>query len=761
MADFAAIIRAAATELLGGPSTRLSTKTVLRFGKKGSVAVDLEKGTWFDHEAGRGGGTIDLVMMVQNLDKAGALAWLAERGLIEDSERGAGGRRTNGGGRNGGGEYAGDDEPPWQDDEPPAAGEAPGEEDDEAGWTRVAVYDYRDAAGKPVLRVERWQAADGAKRFVQRTPDGQGGWRKGARRVRHVPYRLAELSEAIRDGSLVFVVEGEKCADALAELGVPATTHAGGAGKWPGELSEYFAGADVVILPDNDPQAKRRDGSLIFHANGLPRIPGWDQAKLVGAALAPVARSVRILKLPDLPLKGDVFDWLAAGGTVEKLYDLVRAHAFAWTPDLDWRSSFHALPWPRMDEPGAEHEWLVKGIITRHDRSMLVGPSRSGKSFLALALALAVARGEEFFGHRTRRGLVVYQAGEGRLGLKKRIRAYRDFHRLTPEDNVPFVLLPARIDLYGDDKAADALIAECEHWQRAYAPLPLELIVIDTYSAATPGANENASEDVSRVLARCDRIGGALGAHVMLVHHMNAGGTKPRGHTSIFADLDSVISCYQRDGLSDDGEVVTRADGTSFNRRRPIREAEITKQKDGEDGETIRFVLKSVTVGLDEDREPVTSCVVVPPYRRVEHGAAEMPEIEERLPVQAQNFMRAIYRALEDHGIPAPAALRLPPGVRVVEWSHVRTAFEAMSFEGDDEPADEAARKRRGEAVKKAMARYGADLHAKLIIGRERPYVWLTGRKVRGFRSGGAVVAASAPGAELPPAGDDDAELPW
>jgi putative DNA primase/helicase len=93
----------------------------------------------------------------------------------------------------------------------------------------------------------------------------------------------------------VFLCEGEKDADNLAALGLIATTALGGAGKWRGVYTGYFSGKPVVILPDNDQ-------------------PGREHAEIVARALYGVASSVRVLALPRLPEKGDVSDWLAAGG---------------------------------------------------------------------------------------------------------------------------------------------------------------------------------------------------------------------------------------------------------------------------------------------------------------------------------------------------------------------------------------------------------------------------------------------------------------
>ncbi len=64
--------------------------------------------------------------------------------------------------------------------------------------------------------------------------------------LRPLPYRLPELQEAIAQGSMVFIAEGEKAVEALRELGVPATCNSGGAGKFPDALVEHFRGAHVV-----------------------------------------------------------------------------------------------------------------------------------------------------------------------------------------------------------------------------------------------------------------------------------------------------------------------------------------------------------------------------------------------------------------------------------------------------------------------------------------------------------------------------------
>ena len=94
------------------------------------------------------------------------------------------------------------------------------------------------------------------KIYVQQR-ETQAGYINGVKGVRQVPYKLPDIIKSIERGEFIFITEGEKCADALWALGLPATCNAMGAGKWPDELTPYFKGADIVILPDNDIPGKK------------------------------------------------------------------------------------------------------------------------------------------------------------------------------------------------------------------------------------------------------------------------------------------------------------------------------------------------------------------------------------------------------------------------------------------------------------------------------------------------------------------------
>jgi hypothetical protein len=172
-----------------------------------------------------------------------------------------------------------------------------------------AIYRYRDEYRMLLFEVLRYRLPDGKKDFRQRRPDLNGKcWIWNLDGVRRVLYRLPEVLRALTEDPFrrLVVVEGEKAANALWAIGVPATCAPGGAGKWQladrASVLHVFGGqggARVVVCPDNDPYDPRRKGWA-----------GQEHAEEVCRALYPIAAEVKYLDLPGLPLKGDAYDWV-------------------------------------------------------------------------------------------------------------------------------------------------------------------------------------------------------------------------------------------------------------------------------------------------------------------------------------------------------------------------------------------------------------------------------------------------------------------
>lgn len=189
-----------------------------------------------------------------------------------------------------------------------------------------AVYDYQDENGKSLYVVRRHVDDDGKKTFRQYRAVGGGRYAAKLLNTRRVLYRLPELIEAVSEGRPVWVVEGEKDVETLRALGLDATCNVGGAKKWPDNAARLFKSADVVVCEDNDE-------------------PGVEHARMVAASLAPVAASIRVLRLPNLPPHGDVSDWIANGGTRDQLLQLVAGTTTREAGPSDAPVEYHMTDW--------------------------------------------------------------------------------------------------------------------------------------------------------------------------------------------------------------------------------------------------------------------------------------------------------------------------------------------------------------------------------------------------------------------------------
>ncbi|MHB9133645.1 MAG: AAA family ATPase [Armatimonadota bacterium] len=188
-------------------------------------------------------------------------------------------------------------------------------------------------------------------------------------------------------------------------------------------------------------------------------------------------------------------------------------------------------------------EWLLTNILCRGDLFILYGDSASGKSYIAICMAMALACGVAWCNGRFEvpaPRLVVYIAGEGWRGLKNRFFAlaseYGRFDINIPEDNLRF--LPVSVQLF-DPASPQTPQALVEHLTQQGCPHP-DLLIIDTMSRASVGADENGTPDMNVIVGNCDYLQRATGAAIMLVHHANKLGSM-RGSTLLRASADVVL----------------------------------------------------------------------------------------------------------------------------------------------------------------------------------------------------------------------------
>jgi hypothetical protein len=181
------------------------------------------------------------------------------------------------------------------------------------GRNVVTAYDYTDAAGALLYRKVRYFP----KAFRIQFWDGSGWAHRSKdldREVQWVLYRLPRVQDAIHRELSILIVEGEKDVESLERHGFVATCNAHGAAtegqraKWGARETAQLEGATkVAILPDNDAAGEAHARAICRSLLALPAPP-----------------AIRMVRLPDLPSKGDVSDWFERGGTAEQLRQLIR-----------------------------------------------------------------------------------------------------------------------------------------------------------------------------------------------------------------------------------------------------------------------------------------------------------------------------------------------------------------------------------------------------------------------------------------------------
>ena len=259
-------------------------------------------------------------------------------------------------------------------------------------------------------------------------------------------------------------------------------------------------------------------------------------------------------------------------------------------------------------------EWRVKNILPKKGLAALFGASGSGKTFLVLDLLCNIALGREFYGHKTVPCPVVYVCLEGMSGVSNRIKAWEAYHHQRLPDN--FRIMPDQLSLANQDAKQFALAVSMNELNGG-------VIVIDTLNQSAPTADENSSKDMGTIIQNAQILQRLTNSLVILVHHTGKDKTKGlRGHSSLIAALDAAIEVKQ--GLF-------------------CREWALTKAKDAENIAGRLFMLQSVPLGIDDEGEPISSCVVRP----------NQSEIFNKPPPKGKNqiiVFEALQELLTNHG---------------------------------------------------------------------------------------------------------------
>lgn len=235
---------------------------------------------------------------------------------------------------------------------------------------KTAEYHYCDENGVLKYKTVRfeWLDNEGKKRKAVKpyhVSEKTGKWINDFEGIDRILYRLPEVKEAIKNNDLVFLVEGEKCADILHSLGLTATAIAGGSNAWkkPHTINyiTQIANANIIILPDNDNTGNKFGENVAMDING-------------------VVKSLKLIQLTkdiELPEKGDIEQWLQLGGTKERLLDLV-AKTSVWKSQGDLQNELP--PWYEVSKTGKIK--IISGLLSRHLIDTIPAINTTGRFYL-------------------------------------------------------------------------------------------------------------------------------------------------------------------------------------------------------------------------------------------------------------------------------------------------------------------------------------------------------------------------------------------
>ena len=326
-----------------------------------------------------------------------------------------------------------------------------------------------------------------------------------------------------------------------------------------------------------------------------------------------------------------------------------------------------------------EPDFIVEGLIETETLAEVFGSSGAGKSFFSLDIAASVATGAPFHSRKVRRGPVIYVAGEGYNGLRRRLTAW-ERHGQTSLDGAPLFISMSSAQFLDPASASAFKLAVDEIVALEGKPA---LIIVDTLARNFGPGDENATRDMSAFVAAVDQIRKRYGCTALLVHHTGHGDKeRGRGSAALKAALDAEFRLERKDEKID---VIA------------------TKMKDAPMPPKLSFKFESVDLGVNKDGSPISSVVLVE------------TEVDEPRKIQKLNdndlfglktFRQAaeMYGQLDNEGNFA--------GLHIENW---RTIFYAHST------ADNPGTKR------KSFNRARKDLVQKFELRVDNDFYWLVG----------------------------------
>tara|TARA_Y100000592_G_scaffold17907_1_gene27191 strand:- start:1993 stop:3897 length:1905 start_codon:yes stop_codon:yes gene_type:complete len=486
--EWASIARAVGLELLGEPKSETSKE--IRWGNKGSVCLNVETGQFYDFEADKGYGVHGL-LTEYDVDVAETLKRFGFSDEVDSL------KVVN--------KYS------------PKTTSSLNRQQMAQLW-QEAIIKVKYSDNFLVLRFP-----DGHYKSYQKyapyckQPDGSWVCKRpdGKLPLYVTPDRSKQHP--------VLLVEGEKSAMAAEHIYEhQVVCHHGGCKGWEKTDWSPLYGREVLIFPDNDEA-------------------GFGFADDISRHLQKHGSLVSVCKPPEgLQEKEDMHE------AVERGLFADHADLVDYIKNNPMHRPAGTLYFERADQvlgQITEPEWLIKDIFERESLVAIFGKPKSGKSFVALDMAVAIARGAEYFGHKATKAPVVMLVGEGKRGTVRRLSVLEKVGRSLI--NAPLYLSNRGTRILDEDeyqKLIDELDIICAREGE------IGCIIVDTLNRNFGAGSENSTEDMTMFISRLDNLIHKYKACVVIVHHTGHGASgRQRGSSVLGASMDYEFQVVRED----------------------------------------------------------------------------------------------------------------------------------------------------------------------------------------------------------------------
>lgn len=353
------------------------------------------------------------------------------------------------------------------------------------------------------------------------------------------------------------------------------------------------------------------------------------------------------------------------------------------------KAPLQLIPWDKI-RLATTPRYLIKNLIPKTGLVVVYGPPKCGKTFWLFDVLMHIALGWDYRGRRTHQGGVVYCLFEGQDGFAARKEAFQQRFLSEYVDEIPFVLMPTKIELVKDHPR---LIETILTQNNGMIPA---VVTLDTLNRSFTGS-ESSDEAMTAYVAACDAIREALNCVVIIVHHSGLAEGRSRGHTSLLGAADAQIA-VRRDAADN---VVT----------------EVEYMKDGPDGHETTSRLEAIEVEVDEDGDAITSCVVLE-SNAISAGQTKQVRRSRRDKTFDESFEEIVLKGTINHRIH-----RDGPLVQAVHLDTVELEFKRryVCDKGDTKQQTMTRKKQWQAAVNDALTKRG---YAAEVTRDANQFVW-------------------------------------